>query len=126
MFNFVFRFQEELLLLRDLKQQECMGGCVPKGKSLILHLSRAMSMPYLQVIYHLAFADFCAGQLWVWHALYEVKILSGSFTTNVVAAAPVLYCKRTLDISKTVRGNCVPHLLLRLNWAYTECILNIF
>ncbi|XP_061339449.1 arginine biosynthesis bifunctional protein ArgJ, chloroplastic isoform X1 [Gastrolobium bilobum] len=31
-------------------------------------------------------------------------ISAGSFTTNVVAAAPVLYCKRTLDISKTARA----------------------
>ncbi|XP_058767222.1 arginine biosynthesis bifunctional protein ArgJ, chloroplastic [Vicia villosa] len=31
-------------------------------------------------------------------------ISAGSFTTNVVAAAPVLYCKRTLDISNTARA----------------------
>ncbi|KAI4349276.1 hypothetical protein L6164_009885 [Bauhinia variegata] len=29
---------------------------------------------------------------------------AGSFTTNVVAAAPVLYCKSVLDISKTARA----------------------
>ncbi|XP_057423326.1 arginine biosynthesis bifunctional protein ArgJ, chloroplastic isoform X1 [Lotus japonicus] len=32
-------------------------------------------------------------------------VSAGSFTTNVVAAAPVLYCKKTLDISNTVRKN---------------------
>ncbi|KAI9085762.1 hypothetical protein K1719_032176 [Acacia pycnantha] len=31
-------------------------------------------------------------------------ISAGAFTTNVVAAAPVLYCKKTLDISKTARA----------------------
>ncbi|KAH1227562.1 Arginine biosynthesis bifunctional protein ArgJ, chloroplastic [Glycine max] len=31
-------------------------------------------------------------------------VSAGSFTTNVVAAAPVLYCKRTLDISNTARA----------------------
>ncbi|XP_072065189.1 arginine biosynthesis bifunctional protein ArgJ, chloroplastic isoform X2 [Arachis hypogaea] len=31
-------------------------------------------------------------------------ISAGSFTTNVVAAAPVLYCKKILDISKTARA----------------------
>ncbi|WJX18293.1 hypothetical protein P8452_08104 [Trifolium repens] len=31
-------------------------------------------------------------------------ISAGSFTTNVVAAAPVLYCKSTLDISNTARA----------------------
>ncbi|XP_030926618.1 arginine biosynthesis bifunctional protein ArgJ, chloroplastic-like [Quercus lobata] len=29
---------------------------------------------------------------------------AGAFTTNVVAAAPVLYCKKALDISKTARA----------------------
>ncbi|XP_050242659.1 arginine biosynthesis bifunctional protein ArgJ, chloroplastic-like isoform X3 [Quercus robur] len=29
---------------------------------------------------------------------------AGAFTTNVVAAAPVLYCKKVLDISKTARA----------------------
>ncbi|KAJ7959509.1 Arginine biosynthesis bifunctional protein ArgJ, chloroplastic [Quillaja saponaria] len=29
---------------------------------------------------------------------------AGVFTTNMVAAAPVLYCKRALDISKTIGG----------------------
>ncbi|RDY07305.1 Arginine biosynthesis bifunctional protein ArgJ, chloroplastic, partial [Mucuna pruriens] len=31
-------------------------------------------------------------------------VSAGSFTTNVVAAAPVLYCKRILDISNTARA----------------------
>ncbi|KAK6943692.1 Arginine biosynthesis protein ArgJ [Dillenia turbinata] len=31
-------------------------------------------------------------------------ISAGAFTTNVVAAAPVLYCKRTLDTSKKARA----------------------
>ncbi|KAK9994567.1 hypothetical protein SO802_024270 [Lithocarpus litseifolius] len=31
-------------------------------------------------------------------------ISAGAFTTNVVAAAPVLYCKKALDISKTARA----------------------
>ncbi|XP_027935396.1 arginine biosynthesis bifunctional protein ArgJ, chloroplastic isoform X1 [Vigna unguiculata] len=31
-------------------------------------------------------------------------VSAGSFTTNVVAAAPVLYCQRTLDISNTARA----------------------
>lgn len=31
-------------------------------------------------------------------------VSAGSFTTNVVAAAPVLYCKKTLDISNTARA----------------------
>ncbi|CAJ2677521.1 unnamed protein product [Trifolium pratense] len=31
-------------------------------------------------------------------------ISAGSFTTNVVAAAPVIYCKTTLDISNTARA----------------------
>lgn len=29
-------------------------------------------------------------------------ISAGAFTTNVVAAAPVVYCKKALDMSKTV------------------------
>lgn len=43
---------------------------------------------------------FC---VFVWTDRYRIEFLSGSFTTNVVAAAPVLYCQRTLDISNTVR-----------------------
>ncbi|KAL2323346.1 hypothetical protein Fmac_027725 [Flemingia macrophylla] len=31
-------------------------------------------------------------------------VSAGSFTTNVVAAAPVLYCKKTLDVSNTARA----------------------
>jgi N-acetylglutamate synthase/N-acetylornithine aminotransferase len=32
----------------------------------------------------------------------HAELLSGTFTTNVVAAAPVLYCKHVLSTSKTV------------------------
>ncbi|XP_028758209.1 arginine biosynthesis bifunctional protein ArgJ, chloroplastic isoform X2 [Neltuma alba] len=31
-------------------------------------------------------------------------VSAGAFTTNMVAAAPVLYCKKTMDISKTARA----------------------
>ncbi|KAE8099446.1 hypothetical protein FH972_017428 [Carpinus fangiana] len=34
----------------------------------------------------------------------EEAISAGAFTTNVVAAAPVLYCKKALDVSKTARA----------------------
>jgi hypothetical protein len=37
---------------------------------------------------------------------YRVGLLSGAFTTNVVAAAPVLYCKHVLTLSKTVSLLC--------------------
>lgn len=30
------------------------------------------------------------------------SFILGAFTTNVVAAAPVLYCKKILNISETV------------------------
>lgn len=46
----------------------------------------------------------------VWTDRYRIEFLSGSFTTNVVAAAPVLYCQRTLDISNTVRDLFFPSL----------------
>jgi hypothetical protein len=47
-------------------------------------------------------------------ALYVTRFLSGSFTTNVVAAAPVLYCKSTLDISNTVREFYVPCFFVKI------------
>ncbi|XP_062166567.1 arginine biosynthesis bifunctional protein ArgJ, chloroplastic [Alnus glutinosa] len=34
----------------------------------------------------------------------EEAISAGAFTTNVVAAAPVLYCKKALNVSKTARA----------------------
>lgn len=106
-----------------------MGDYVPKERSLILHLSHVTLMPHLQVSF--LHADPQNDQLKFWHIPYVtyfqlsdqigldkvivisqksfflkkkfIFLLSGSFTTNVVAAAPVLYCKKTLDISKTVR-----------------------
>lgn len=38
--------------------------------------------------------------------------ISGAFTTNMVAAAPVLYCKEMLDISKTVSSLCLTFWIL--------------
>lgn len=106
-----------------------MESCAPREKNLILLLSPVMLMPYLQVRFHLA--DFDRDQFWVWHALYVITFLSGSFTTNVVAAAPVLYCKRTLDISETVRNFCVPWFSIKIElglyWMHymTYAITNI-
>lgn len=38
----------------------------------------------------------------------------GAFTKNVVAAAPVVYCKRALESSETVRMLNIAHLILLL------------
>lgn len=47
---------------------------------------------------------FEAGGVSSWSSvLTPVVILSGAFTTNIVAAAPVVYCRHVLDISTTVR-----------------------
>lgn len=42
---------------------------------------------------------------------FYVGLLTGAFTTNVVAAAPVLYCKTVLNTSKTVRRKSFFYLL---------------
>jgi hypothetical protein len=54
MFDFeLLRFQVELLLQRVSKLREYMEGCALLVKSLILHLSHVMLMPYLLVSFHL-------------------------------------------------------------------------
>lgn len=40
--------------------------------------------------------------IWLIQLIISMLCHSGAFTTNVVAAAPVVYCKKTLDSSKTV------------------------
>lgn len=46
--------------------------------------------------------------------LFNLMCNPGAFTKNVVAAAPVVYCKRALESSETVRMLNIAHLILLL------------
>ncbi|KAF9671830.1 hypothetical protein SADUNF_Sadunf12G0089800 [Salix dunnii] len=89
------RFLGELLLQRGSKRQEYLVDCVPNERSVILLLLLVMSMLQLQVRFHILVDIMC------FTCCFR---LLGVFTTNMVAAAPVLYCKNALDISKTARA----------------------
>lgn len=52
--------------------------------------------------------DLITGYLEINFTFHSLNLFPGAFTTNVVAAAPVVYCKSVLDNSTTVS--------LRVNW----------
>jgi hypothetical protein len=120
-----FRFPEELQLQRASKQLVCMQGYELPGRNLTWLLSSVKPMLSLPVSrmrrasvcllgwvcyiveHYIYFDHMCHFDVYsrgIYMSFFCMFFFPGTFTKNVVAAAPVIFCKQTLAESTTVCG----------------------